>query len=219
MLRGIWGDDERYRETYWTKFPGCYFAGDGARRDEDGYFWIMGRVDDVLNVAGHRLGDDGDRERARQPRHGRRGRRRRPARRAQGPGDLRLRHVGAGRRARRRRSQRDARGARRARRSASSRGPARSASPRRCPRRAAARSCAASCARSPRAARPSRRHDHARGLSACSRSCATTRSEPVNGERARGPARLRLLRQLGALQSGLPRRRARAWASCWPPPA
>ncbi len=55
MLRGIWGDDERFVETYWSKWPGMYFAGDGARRDEDGYFWIMGRVDDVLNVSGHRL--------------------------------------------------------------------------------------------------------------------------------------------------------------------
>ncbi|MCZ6598090.1 MAG: acetate--CoA ligase [Planctomycetota bacterium] len=55
MLRGIWGDDERYREQYWSRFPGWYFTGDGARRDENGYFWIMGRVDDVLNVSGHRL--------------------------------------------------------------------------------------------------------------------------------------------------------------------
>ncbi|MCF7821647.1 MAG: acetate--CoA ligase [Mariprofundaceae bacterium] len=57
MLRGIWGDDERYVDTYWHKFGNhTYFAGDGARRDKDGYFWIMGRVDDVLNVSGHRLG-------------------------------------------------------------------------------------------------------------------------------------------------------------------
>jgi len=56
MLRGIWGDDERYKKTYWSEFPGFYFAGDGARRDERGYFWIMGRVDDVINVSGHRLG-------------------------------------------------------------------------------------------------------------------------------------------------------------------
>ncbi len=57
MLRGIWGDDQRYIDTYWHKFKGqYYFAGDGARRDEDGYLWIMGRVDDVLNVSGHRLG-------------------------------------------------------------------------------------------------------------------------------------------------------------------
>ncbi|MFL5685971.1 MAG: acetate--CoA ligase [Chloroflexota bacterium] len=56
MLRGIYGDPERYKETYWSRFPGMYFAGDGAKRDEDGYYWILGRVDDVLNVAGHRIG-------------------------------------------------------------------------------------------------------------------------------------------------------------------
>ena len=56
MLRTIYGDDERYRETYWSRFPGRYFAGDGAKLDEDGYWWILGRVDDVLNVAGHRIG-------------------------------------------------------------------------------------------------------------------------------------------------------------------
>ena len=56
MLRTVWGDPERYRDNYWKRFPGIYFTGDGARRDEDGYFWIMGRVDDVINVAGHRLG-------------------------------------------------------------------------------------------------------------------------------------------------------------------
>jgi len=56
MLRTIWGDDKRYKQTYWSEIPGCYFAGDGARRDERGYFWIMGRVDDVINVSGHRLG-------------------------------------------------------------------------------------------------------------------------------------------------------------------
>jgi acetyl-CoA synthetase len=56
MLRTIYGDDERYRETYWSKWDGIYFAGDGAKRDEDGYLWILGRVDDVLNVAGHRIG-------------------------------------------------------------------------------------------------------------------------------------------------------------------
>jgi len=56
MLRTIWGDDERYKKTYWSEIPGHYFAGDGARRDERGYFWIMGRVDDVINVSGHRLG-------------------------------------------------------------------------------------------------------------------------------------------------------------------
>jgi acetyl-CoA synthetase len=56
MLRTIWGDDERYRQQYWSQIDGIYFAGDGARRDEDGYFWIMGRIDDVINVSGHRLG-------------------------------------------------------------------------------------------------------------------------------------------------------------------
>ena len=55
MLRGIWGDDERFVETYWSKVPGKYLAGDNARQDKDGYYWIMGRIDDVLNVAGHRL--------------------------------------------------------------------------------------------------------------------------------------------------------------------
>ena len=55
MLRGIWGDDERFQEAYWDMFPGLYLAGDNARCDEDGYYWIMGRVDDVINVAGHRL--------------------------------------------------------------------------------------------------------------------------------------------------------------------
>ena len=55
MLRTIYGDPDRYVEQYWSEIPGVYFAGDGARRDEDGYFWIMGRVDDVINVSGHRL--------------------------------------------------------------------------------------------------------------------------------------------------------------------
>jgi len=55
MLRTIYGDDERYKQQYWSEIEGCYFAGDGARRDDRGYFWIMGRVDDVLNVSGHRL--------------------------------------------------------------------------------------------------------------------------------------------------------------------
>ncbi|MEM7154577.1 MAG: acetate--CoA ligase [Myxococcota bacterium] len=56
MLRTVWGDDQRFRDTYFSKFEGKYFTGDGARRDEDGYFWVMGRVDDVVNVSGHRLG-------------------------------------------------------------------------------------------------------------------------------------------------------------------
>ncbi|MFW5947356.1 MAG: acetate--CoA ligase [Gemmatimonadota bacterium] len=56
MLRTVWRDDERFRQTYWSKWDGTYFPGDGAKRDDDGYFWILGRVDDVLNVAGHRIG-------------------------------------------------------------------------------------------------------------------------------------------------------------------
>ncbi|MGH7726875.1 MAG: acetate--CoA ligase [Candidatus Eiseniibacteriota bacterium] len=56
QARTIWGDHQRFKETYFTKFPGLYFTGDGCRRDEDGYYWITGRIDDVLNVAGHRLG-------------------------------------------------------------------------------------------------------------------------------------------------------------------
>jgi acetyl-CoA synthetase len=56
MLRTIYGDPERYKEAYWSRIPGMYFAGDGARRDEHGYFWVMGRIDDVMNVSGHRIG-------------------------------------------------------------------------------------------------------------------------------------------------------------------
>ena len=55
MLRGIWGDPERYVDTYWSRFPGRYFAGDGAKLDDDGYLWLLGRVDDVMNVSGHRI--------------------------------------------------------------------------------------------------------------------------------------------------------------------
>ncbi len=55
MLRGIWGDPERYRETYWSRFEGRYFAGDGAKLDDDGYLWLLGRVDDVMNISGHRI--------------------------------------------------------------------------------------------------------------------------------------------------------------------
>ena len=55
MLRGIWGDPERFQETYWSRFPGRYFAGDGAKLDDDGYLWLLGRVDDVMNVSGHRI--------------------------------------------------------------------------------------------------------------------------------------------------------------------
>jgi len=56
MARTVYGDPERYQKTYWSDIPGSYFTGDGARQDADGYFWLMGRVDDVINVSGHRLG-------------------------------------------------------------------------------------------------------------------------------------------------------------------
>src|SRR5712664_2705743 len=56
MLCGIWCDPKRYEQVYWREVPGSYCTGDGARQDEDGYFWIVGRIDDVLNVAGHRIG-------------------------------------------------------------------------------------------------------------------------------------------------------------------
>jgi len=55
MLRGIYGDAERYEQQYWSKYKNIYFTGDGAKRDEDGYFWVLGRVDDVMNVSGHRI--------------------------------------------------------------------------------------------------------------------------------------------------------------------
>jgi acetyl-CoA synthetase len=55
MLRGIWGDPERFKDTYWSRFETMYFAGDGAKKDEDGDIWLLGRVDDVMNVSGHRL--------------------------------------------------------------------------------------------------------------------------------------------------------------------
>jgi acetyl-CoA synthetase len=55
MLRGVWGDPQRYQDTYWSRFDGRYFAGDGAKLDDEGYFWLLGRVDDVMNVSGHRV--------------------------------------------------------------------------------------------------------------------------------------------------------------------
>ncbi len=55
MLRGIWGDPDRYRDAYWGRYPGRYFAGDGAKLDDDGYLWVLGRVDDVMNISGHRI--------------------------------------------------------------------------------------------------------------------------------------------------------------------
>ena len=56
LMLGIWGDEERYKQTYWGKWPGVYFAGDAAHKDKDGYIWVLGRMDDVIKVSGHRLG-------------------------------------------------------------------------------------------------------------------------------------------------------------------
>ena len=56
QMRGVWGDPKRFFDTYFTHYPGKYFTGDGCRRDEDGYYWITGRIDDVINVSGHRMG-------------------------------------------------------------------------------------------------------------------------------------------------------------------
>ncbi|TDA65495.1 MAG: acetate--CoA ligase [Clostridia bacterium] len=56
IMRGVYGDPERFHQTYFVQFPGCYFTGDGARKDEEGYYWLMGRIDDVINVSGHRIG-------------------------------------------------------------------------------------------------------------------------------------------------------------------
>ena len=151
MLRGIWGDPERYRDTYWSHYPGRYFAGDGAKIDDDGYLWLLGRVDDVMNVSGHRISTT-EVESALVDH---------PAvaeaavvgcvRRHHRPGHRRLRH-----RAQHGRAERRAASRRSAStwptRSARRRGPSGSSSCPTCPRRAAARSCAACCATWPRAA-------------------------------------------------------------------
>ena len=101
MLRTLYGDHERFVKTYFSEVKGCYFTGDGARRDEDGYYWVMGRVDDVLNVAGHRLSTmEIESALVLAPTRGRSGRRRLSAR-SQGRRDLLLRDAQAGRRRRR----------------------------------------------------------------------------------------------------------------------
>ena len=86
MLRGIWGDPERYRETYWSRFDGRYFAGDGAKRDDDGYFWLLGRVDDIMLVAGHNISTTEVESALVVAPRGRRGRGRRQDRRDDRPG-------------------------------------------------------------------------------------------------------------------------------------
>ena len=150
MLRGIWGDPERYQETYWSQFDGRYFAGDGAKLDDDGYLWLLGRVDDVMNVSGpphlHHRGGVGARRPPGRGRGGggRRQRRRPPARRSSPTSPARRRRTIERRRgAARPRGQGD----RRHRQAEDDHLHARPAQD-----RAAARSCAACCATSPRAA-------------------------------------------------------------------
>ena len=91
MLRGIYGDHERYVETYWSRYPGRYFAGDGCKRDDEGYYWLLGRVDDVMNISGHRISTtEVESALVSHPRGGRGGGGRRAPTRYR-PGDLRLR--------------------------------------------------------------------------------------------------------------------------------
>ena len=93
QMRTVFGDHQRFIDTYFKTFPGRYFTGDGARRDEDGYYWITGRVDDVLNVAGHRLGTAEIESALVAHAESRRSRGRRLSARHQGPGHLRVRHA------------------------------------------------------------------------------------------------------------------------------
>ena len=156
MLRGIYKDHDRYVETYWSKYSDTYFAGDGARIDEDGDFWLLGRVDDVMNVSGHRISTievesalvdhPAVAEAAVCARGGR----------AHRAGDRRLR-LAEGRRGGLGRDARRAPRPRRARRSARSRSPRTSSSRLSCRRRAAARSCGGSCATSRRSGRSATR--------------------------------------------------------------
>ena len=149
QMRTVYGDHERFVQTYFSTYKGKYFTGDGCRRDEDGYYWITGRVDDVINVSGHRMGTAEVESALVSPRQGVGGRRRRLSARHQGPGHLLLRDAD-GRREGLGRAAQGAGRAMSARRSAPSPRPTRSSSRPACRRRAPARSCAASCARSPR---------------------------------------------------------------------
>ncbi len=97
QMRTVYGDHQRFVDTYFRHFPGKYFTGDGARRDADGYYWITGRVDDVINVSGHRLGTAEVESALVAHAEGRRSRRRRFPARHQGPRHLRLRDADRGR--------------------------------------------------------------------------------------------------------------------------
>ena len=149
QMRTVYGDHERFVQTYFSAYPGKYFTGDGCRRDEDGYYWITGRVDDVINVSGHRMGTAEVESALVAHRESVGSRRRRLSARHQGPGHLRLCHAD-GRRSSRPRSCAKSWSPGCARRSARSPRPTSSNSRPACPRPARARSCGASCARSRR---------------------------------------------------------------------
>ena len=135
MLRGIYRDPQRFVAQYWSRYPGIYFTGDGAKLDEDGYFWLLGRVDDVMNVSGHRVSTmEVESALVDHPKR-RRGRGDRAAARDQGPGHRRLRHH-QGRQPGHQGADGGDQGPRRRRRSARWPGPTTSSSPPTCPRRA-----------------------------------------------------------------------------------
>ena len=149
QMRTVYGDHARFEQTYFSTYKGKYFTGDGCRRDADGYYWITGRVDDVINVSGHRMGTAEVESSLVAHASGLGSRRGRLSPRHQGPGHLRLCHADEPASNRRRSCARNWwRGC--ARTSARSRRPTRSSSRRACRKPAPARSCAASCARSPR---------------------------------------------------------------------
>ncbi len=152
MLRGIYGDPERYRQTYWSRFAGRYFAGDGAKLDDDGYLWLLGRVDDVMNVSGHRISTTEVESAAGRPPDGGRGGRGRRQGRHHRAGHHRLRHPARAASTPSDGARRGAAPARGHQASAPSPGPRRSSSPTTCRRPAAARSCAGCSATWPRAA-------------------------------------------------------------------
>ena len=152
MLRTLYGDDERYKAAYWSEIPGCYFTGDGARRDEHGNYWIMGRVDDVLNVAGHRLSTmEIESALVSHPKVAEAAVVGKPDE-LQGPGDRRVRHARIGPGSQRGSCARSC-APTSSRRSAPWPAPTTSGSPTPCPRPAAARSCDGCSATSPPAAR------------------------------------------------------------------
>ena len=174
MLRGIWGDDERYQQQYWSKVPGHYLTGDNARQDDDGYYWIMGRIDDVINVSGHRLSTiEVESALVSHPLVAEAAAVGRP-RRDQGASHRRLRH--APRRRRRRRAESKSSRPTSARKSARWPSPTTSASPPPCPKPAAAKSCGACSATSPPARKPSATPARWK-ITACWRSCGRKRND------------------------------------------